>query len=244
MQTNGLLDVVNNQIDARSHEQHTNYLARVIRVVSAETLTVDVEMLSLRYDDDGETQDDAPILGVPLYMPSSSTSGITYPVSVGDTVLCIVSETDITNYKIANSQTDVPIRALTNLRFDAQNAIAIPYDKRSNKSATRTLAHDVKDLSIVHNRGTALECRVLFKADGNLEVESPFTVTVKAQDINLEAANSISLTAQTMTINVPNTTWTGNYALAGEATFNGIPFSTHKHTGVTAGAATSGGPTA
>jgi phage baseplate assembly protein gpV len=36
----------------------------------------------------------------------------------------------------------------------------------------------------------------------------------------------------------------GNYTITGVATFNGIPFSTHKHIGVTVGGGTSGTPTA
>lgn len=239
----GPLDVINKQITNQNHEQDQCFLARVVRVDNS-SLTVDVEMLTLRYDSDGDTQDDVPILGVPLVMPSSSTSAITFPIQVGDTVVCVVSQTSIDNFKLANGKADVPTRVNDNRRFNAQDAIAYPMNKRSNNPALRTLAHDPNDVVITHNIGIGNECSVVLKADGNVEVTSPFTVKVKAKDIELEADNSLSLKAQTMTIDVPDTTWTGSYTMTGQATFNGIPFSTHKHTGVTPGSGTTATPVA
>ena len=60
-----LIALINKQITDQNDEQDQCFLARVIRVNNAR-LTVDVEMLTLRYDADGETQDDVPVLGVPL----------------------------------------------------------------------------------------------------------------------------------------------------------------------------------
>lgn len=239
----GPLDVINKQITNQNQEQDQCFLARVVRADNA-NLTVDVEMLTLRYDADGETQDDVPVLGVPLVMPSSSTSSITFPVQVGDTVVCVVSQTSIDNFKIGNGKADVPTRVNDNRRFNAQDAIAYPYSKRSNNPALRTLAHDPNDVVITHNIGTGNECSVVLKADGNVEVTSPFTVKVKAKDIELQADNRLSLKAQTMTIDVPDTTWTGNYTMTGQAKFNGILFDTHKHTGVTPGSGTTASPVA
>ena len=236
-----LLTIINTQFTAQSHEQDQCFLARVIRV-NQTTLSVDVEMLTLRYDTDGDTQDDTPVLGVPLVMPSSSTSAITFPVQVGDTVVCVVSQTSLDNYKTADSSADMPTRVNDNRRFNAQDAIAMPYNKRANRSGLRSLPHDPNDVSITHNIGSGNECSVVLKADGNVEVTSPFTVKVKAKDIELEADNSLSLKAQTMTIQVPSTTWNGNYTMTGQATFNGILFDTHKHSGVTPGSGVSGNP--
>jgi phage baseplate assembly protein gpV len=238
----GLLSIINAQIESTNHDQDQCFLARVIRVDNV-NLTVDVEMLTLRIDTDGDTQDDVPVLGVPLVMPSSSTSAVLFPVQAGDTVVCVVSQTSIDNFKIAgHDKQDVPTQTNDSRRFNAQDAIAIPYNKRASRR--HTLEHSVDDVVVVHNIGTGNECEVRLMADGNVKVTSPFTVTIKAKDIDLQAENSISLQAQTMTINVPDTTWAGNYTMTGEATFNGIPFSTHRHTGVTLGSGTSAGPTA
>lgn len=67
---------------------------------------------------------------------------------------------------------------------------------------------------------------------------------VVAKDIELNASNSISISASTMNVNVGAANWTGQGYVVGEWTVNGIPFSTHKHTGVTPGTGTSGLPTA
>ncbi|MGJ7513643.1 Gp138 family membrane-puncturing spike protein [Pseudomonas baetica] len=237
-----ILGMINNQIRAENHAAEQCFLARVTGV-DMNNLTVNVQMLTLRYDADGDTEDDVPVLGVPLVMPSSSTSAITFPVQVGDVVVCVVSSSSIDNFKISNGQQMLPTEVNDYRRFNAQDAIAFPYSKRANNTQY-TFPHDPNDVSITHNIGTGNECTVVLKADGNVEVASPFTVKVKAKDIELEADNSLSLKAQTMTINVPNTTWTGNYAMTGEATFNGIPFSTHKHTGVTPGSGTTATPVA
>src|SRR5471030_226826 len=132
-----LIGIINKQITNQNHEQDQCFLARVIRINNV-ALTVDIEMLTLRYDADGDTQDDTPILGVPLVMPSSSTSAITFPVQAGDTVVCVVSQTSIDNYRSSNGSADVPTRVNDNRRFNAQDAIATPFNKRSNNPALRT----------------------------------------------------------------------------------------------------------
>ncbi|MHC8325433.1 hypothetical protein [Pseudomonas sp. LB1P83] len=93
---------------------------------------------------------------------------------------------------------------------------------------------------ITHNIGTGNECTFVLKADGDVEVTSPFTEKVKAKDIELEAGNSLFLKAPSMTVKVPNTTWTGNYTMNGQANFNGILFDTNNHAGVTPGSGTNG----
>jgi hypothetical protein len=59
-------------------------------------------------------------------------------------------------------------------------------------------------------------------------------------DIEPNASNSITLNAQQMNVNVSQTNWTGQGYVVGEWTVNRIPFSTHKHTGVTPGTGNSG----
>ncbi|MHB9453487.1 hypothetical protein ACYHM8_13515 [Pseudomonas amygdali pv. morsprunorum] len=66
---------------------------------------------------------------------------------------------------------------------------------------------------------------------------------MNSKDIELNASNSLTLKAQTLNVNVPTTTWTGNTTITGLWKFNGVPFDTHKHVGVTAGNGVSGFPT-
>ncbi len=75
------------------------------------------------------------------------------------------------------------------------------------------------------------------------------------QDITLGCVN-LDVTAATASFAIGSTSWsgdithtgntlqTGSYALTGVATFNGINFATHKHTGVTSGPSNTGGPIA
>ncbi|WP_146017996.1 MULTISPECIES: hypothetical protein [Pseudomonas] len=103
-----------------------------------------------------------------------------------------------------------------------------------------TLGSDPNDLLIVHNVGTGQETQLALKADGNAEIKSQFTVKVIGKDIEFNASNSITLNTQQMNINVPQTNWTGNYTMTGQATFNGVLFDTHFHSGVTPGTGNSG----
>ena len=65
---------------------------------------------------------------------------------------------------------------------------------------------------------------------GNFIVQVGGAFNVTATDVNITATDG---SAQ----------MTGNFNVTGEVTANGIPLSTHKHTGVQTGGGTSGGPT-
>jgi hypothetical protein len=65
----------------------------------------------------------------------------------------------------------------------------------------------------------APDCKMTMEA-GTVEIDAPAGVTINAADAIM----------------------TGNLTVTGEVTANGIPLSTHRHTGVVAGGDTSGGP--
>lgn len=245
MQTSDLLGVINSQVADLAHDWDTVFPARVIRVNSLETLSVDVQMMVYREDNDGDVTDDTPILAIPVVMPSSSTSMISFPVNVGDIVLCVVSQTSLDNFKMQTNNLSTVVN--DRRRFNAQDAIAIPGlfpSKLSmNDPAKRSLAHNPKDTTITHNIGTALECKVTLGSDGNILMESPFTITQKCRDFKVDS-ETISLKATSMTVDVATTNWTGNNTISGTWTFNGIPFDFHKHVGITPGSGVSGLPTA
>ncbi|WP_444447887.1 Gp138 family membrane-puncturing spike protein [Pseudomonas kurunegalensis] len=239
-----LLGYVSREITNSLAEVNTIYLARVIGVAGS---TVSVEMLSQRLDTEDNNNDDVPVHGIPVYMPSTGLTTIRFPVKVGDTVICVVNQTTMDPIKDQSVRQDkgpIPVAVQDFGRFNAQNAIAIPFNLAVAQSAGHALSVSPDDLVIAHNVGTGQEAHIVVKPNGDIGVESQFTVNVKAKDVSLEATQSISLKAQTMSIDVPTTTWNGNYSLTGEATFNGIPFSTHKHTGVTPGTGTSATPVA
>ena len=80
------------------------------------------------------------------------------------------------------------------------------------------------------------------KIDGSIEINtSNQPVVINCSEATVNASASINLNAQTMTVDVPTTTWIGainlqgnltqigNYTMTGVATFNGVIFNTHRH---------------
>lgn len=201
---------------------------------------------------DGTTEEHLDILSVPLIMPGSGTTLVSFPVNAGDTVMLIFSQRSMDNFKIGNGQPTQPNDAR---KFQAEDAIAIPglftFSKSANRPGIRKYPHNPRtDLSITHNIASGTEVNILFKQSGDMVINTEQDVTVNCKNGVINATTSYTINTPQLNINATATTWagnithTGNYTQTGTSTFNGIVFATHKHTGVTAGGATSGGPTA
>lgn len=201
---------------------------------------------------DGSTEEHLDILSVPVIMPGSANTLISFPVVVGDTVLLVFSQRSMDNFKIGNGQPTMPNDAR---KFQAEDAIAIPglftFSRSANRPGIRKYPHNPKtDLCITHNIASGTEVNILFKQSGDMVVNTEQSVTVNCKTGVVNATESYTLNTPQLNINATATTWagnithTGNYTQTGTSTFNGIVFATHKHTGVTPGSGTSGGPTA
>lgn len=208
---------------------------------------------------DGSTEPGMQILGVPVIFPGSSTSLISFPINVGDTVLCVFAQQSTDNFKIGTGE---PTVANDYRRFSDQDAIAIPglfpFTKSLNNPQIRKFPHaSNRDLCIAHNIASGTEVNIILTQSGDLTINTESTVTVNCKTGVINATESYTINAPTLNINsntlnmnVSATTWTGgithsgNYTQTGTSTFNGIVFATHKHTGVTPGSGTSGVPTA
>lgn len=201
---------------------------------------------------DGTTEEHLDILSVPLIMPGSGTTLVSFPVNAGDTVMLIFSQRSMDNFKIGNGQPTQPNDAR---KFQAEDAIAIPglftFSKSANRPGIRKYPHNPRtDLSITHNIASGTEVNILFKQSGDMVINTEQDVTVNCKTGVVNATESYTLNTPQLNINATATTWagnithTGNYTQTGTSTFNGIVFATHKHTGVTPGGGTSGGPTA
>lgn len=201
-----------------------------------------------------QVEEHPPILSVPLVFPSSSTSSFTFPIEIGDTVLCVFSQRGLDTFKENTGKFVVP----TDYRkFDKRDAIAIPgifpFAGAVNSQSNRSLPHSTKDAVIGHNLGKGTEVEVRLKANGDVLIKSPTTVTVECTDAVVTAT-------ATMTITVPTSEWTGNMTFTGDITFNGnmihngnntqngiyildaVNMNTHVHTGVTPGLSDTGPP--
>ncbi|SOQ09180.1 Gp138 family membrane-puncturing spike protein [Pseudomonas syringae group genomosp. 3] len=239
------LDVIKTEIHNNNDNTRTAFPAVVTGVNGGAVPSVTVKVLNQRYTDDGENMDDLQILNIPIAYTRTSSSLILFPVKVGDTGMCIVADNSLDNFKIATNGN--PIKVNNNRMKDEMDAVfypgLAPPGVIAQQLQSLKLARDANDLTIIHNTGTGAETNVTLKADGNVEINSQFTVKVIAKDIELNASNSVSINASSLKVNVPTTTWTGNTTITGLWKFNGVPFDTHKHVGVTAGNGVSGFPT-
>ncbi|MGF6221668.1 hypothetical protein AB7M26_004450 [Pseudomonas sp. F-14 TE3482] len=242
-------DTLNSMIDQKQARMFTSMPA-VITGVNLDSMSVNVQPAINELYSDGEVEEFPEILSVPLIMPGSRKALVSFPVEVGDTVMLIFAQRSMDNFKLGNGR---PTQPNDYRKHDMQDAIAIPglftFGNSANKPSSRKWSHNTKDVVIVANIG-GNEAEIRIAESGDITMNTEFKVNVNAKDINLTATNAIAIKAASMSIEVPTTTWlgdysqTGNYDLTGEATFNGIAFSTHRHTGVTPGSGTSAGPIA
>lgn len=236
-------DVIKQELHNLNEEQRTAYPATV-KGVSANGLSVTIEIANPRFSDIGVNLDETHVLTVPVFFPRTQNSLIRMPINVGDTGLCIVCDNNIDNFKLANN--NAPIKARDDRMKDVMDSIFIPgvgpFALQAQQVQSLATAYDQSDLLVVHNTGTGAEVQLVLKADGNAEINSAFTVKVNSKSIEFNATDALTINAKRMSVNVPTTTWTGQANVTGEWTVNKIPVSTHVHLGVTAGNGVSGLP--
>lgn len=248
-----LSDYVQTQFQINMAEVYTALPCIVTNVVgSFDTQRVDVQPSINTLYKDGSVDEHTQILGVPVLLPGSANSLVSFPINVGDTVMCIFSQRSMDNFKIGNGQPTVPNDYR---KFSDQDAVAIPglvpFSKSVNRPGIRKYPHNPKtDMVLAHNIASGTEVMIQMKQNGDLIINTEQQVTVNCKVVEVNATESYTINTPTLNINATTTNWTGNiihsgnYTQTGTSTFNGIVFATHKHTGVTPGGGTSGGPTA
>lgn len=201
---------------------------------------VDVQPAINIFDQNGKSEQQASILTVPVIMPATSTSAITMPISVGDTVLCVFSQRALEVFQESDGKPSTPSN---HARFHKKDAVAIiglfPRKNAVNNPSKRTNSHSTEDLVIAHNIGKANEVEIRFKPNGDMIVNTTSNVEVNCDTASITADSSI-------TIDSPTTNWTGDINLTGsltasaEVTASGKALSTHLHntTSVQSGSST------
>lgn len=235
---------------------------------SLNDLKVDVQPIINQLHEDGTSEEQSQILGVPVIFPSGRETMLSFPLYVGDTVLCIFSQANIDNFKQGSGQLEAPD---DHRAMDREDAIAIPglvpFSKSLNRSSgVRAWPHNTRDTVIAHNIASGQEVEIRMKPTGDIIINTNQNATVNCNNATVNAdtkfevnAPSCIFNATTFTVNASSysmnasgtaswtsggaTNWSGTVNHTGSFTFNGIPFETHKHTGVQAGGDTSGGPT-
>lgn len=244
-----VMDVIRTQFKIDMAEVYTAMPCKVVNVYSNnQQQKVDVLPSVDNLLKDGTGEPGMQILGVPIIFPGSMATLISFPINVGDTVLCVFSQRSMDNFKIGNGE---PTTANDYRKFSDQDAVAIPglfpFGKSLNNPAVRKYPHDpMRDLSIAHNIASGTEVNILLKQNGDLIINTESAVTVNCKTGTMNATESYTINTPTMNINADTTNWTGNiihtgnYTMTGQARFNGRLFDTHTHSGVTPGTGTSG----
>jgi hypothetical protein len=203
---------------------------------------VDIQPTINQKMQDGTVAERPTIGNVPVSFQVSKKAGFTFPIEVGDTGTAMFSMRNMDGWKAGNGR---PASPMNFAKMDKGDAIFLPGIQPPgvavNNPAKHVLTHDTRDTVIFANLGGA-ESEVRLKVDGSIEINtSNQPVVINCSDATVNASASINLNAQTMTVDVPTTTWignivhqgnyahTGNYTGVGIQTFNGVIFSTHDH---------------
>lgn len=197
---------------------------------------VDVQPCINRLLLDGTVEEKSVLYYVPVVYPSTPRSALTFPIEKGDYVLLVFSQRGLDSFK---ADTGGPLYTPTDHRkFSERDAIAIPgvfpFSKNVAKTGSRSLPHNTKDLTLVHNIGKGTESELRITSTGDVKIKASATLSLEAEQATIEA--------QSLSVDVPNTTWIGNANITGTWIVNGVNVSDHPHSGVTPGAGTSGPP--
>ncbi len=248
-----LMDIIRTQFKIDMSDVYTAMPCKIVNVYQDnQTQKVDVIPSVNNLLKDGTGEPGMQILGVPIIFPGSQATLISFPINAGDTVFCIFSQRSMDNFKIGSGE---PTTANDYRKFSDQDAVAIPglfpFGKSLNRPQIRKFPHSSNsDLCIAHNIASGTEVNIILKQSGDMIVNTEQAVTVNCKTGVVNATESYTINTPQLNINAAVTTWagniahTGNYTQSGTSTFNGIPFATHKHLGVTAGNGTSGIATA
>jgi len=188
--------------------------------LEAQTLSVQPSIQGETLAADGSTSYvNLPLLvDVPICWPRGGGFALTFPIAIGDEVLVVFSSRCIDSWwQSGGVQKGAEFRM-----HDLSDGFAILAPTSQPKKLASVSADSVQ----------------LRDESGDNFVD------ISSGVISLKATTAINIDAPVINITgVVNQT--GDYnQLAGVQNFNGINFATHKHTGITVGGATSGGPTA
>ncbi|QNO00233.1 hypothetical protein QGX21_gp145 [Pseudomonas phage phiPsa315] len=244
-----IADIIRTQFRIDMSDIHTAIPCKVVNVYqNMENQKVDVIPSVNQLLKDGTGEEGMQILGVPIIFPGSAHTLMSFPINPGDTVWVMFSERSMDNFKIGSGE---PTTANDYRKFSDQDAVAIPglfpFGRSPNSPQVRKFAHEPnRDLCIAHNIGSGTEVNILLKQNGDLIINTESAVTVNCKTGVMNATESYTINTPTMNINASTTNWTGNiihtgnYTMTGQATFNGVLFDTHFHSGVTPGTGNSG----
>ena len=209
MEDIGLPQLLSQYITNAKNQLFTAMPARVVSVQDLAEQRVDVQLLVDRVTPEDTTNPHPVVLNVPLMFPGSKSAMFSFPVDVGDTVLCVFSQRSIERFKLGAETNHRPSRLS---KYSRDDAIAIPglysFPSARNNPDQRNLSHDTADTVVTGNIGTSSECEVRFKRTGDVIINSPSKVEVNCSTADINASSEV-------TIDSPQTTVTGQMLVNG-----------------------------
>lgn len=214
---------------------------------------VDIQPSINQLSKDGTIVERPVIMGVPVSFPVSDSSGILFEINPGVTTgLVVFSMRNMDAWKAGG--TGRPSTPLNHGKFDKGDAVFYPGIQPPGMAvsnpAKHNFTHSTSDTVVFHNLGKSTETEVrLLKGGGvvintnqdveancaNLNANVQQTTTINTNDLIIEAASSVDLSAATAIIDIPTTTWTGDInhtgsiVNTGAITSNTVTLSTHTH---------------
>lgn len=198
-------DALEDFVDYKLNRLYTAIPCRVVTVRNTlNDQRLDVQPLPNRKLADNTEEPQPTILNVPTIFPASKKASLTFPIDVGDIVLCVFSQRGLDAFKASTgAETYTP---QTNRRFDIIDAMAIPglfpFKDAINDPAKRKWTHSTRDLVIVNNIGTDTECEIRLKDNGNIEMrtDQDFYATfndglIECNNLTIEAQGNFTVNA-------------------------------------------------
>jgi phage baseplate assembly protein gpV len=200
-----LSSVLNDFYSYKTSDMYTAIPCRVTTVrVELEDQRLDIQPLTNKSLPDGTTIEQPTILNVPLIFPASKKASMTFPIDVGDIVLCVFSQRSTDAFKASTgSDTYTPD---DKRRFSIRDAIAIPglfpFKDSINDPAKRKWTHSTRDMVITNNIGESTECEFRLKDNGNIEMrtDQDFYATfndglIECNNLTIEAQGNFTVNA-------------------------------------------------
>ncbi|MNX82926.1 hypothetical protein D3C86_1146690 [compost metagenome] len=234
MQEPSLGDLLNSSFKSQLNSIYTAMPCIVVAVDDMAAMRISVQpVLNVKYKD-GTSEERPVIFNVPVMMPGTNNTLISFPISVGDTGMCMFSQRGLDTFKSGNGYPSTP----TDFRkFDKRDAVFVPglypFGKSVNNPDIRKWPHNTNDLVISHNIASGTEVEVRLGKNGNLTINTDQKVTVNAG---------------TAEINADSTVWNGDirhngsFTNTGTLTSNGTVLDTHVHSGIQPGGSNTGEP--
>lgn len=215
-----LTELLDNCLSYQLDDLHT-MLPAVIIAIDYTTRKVSVQPTIKKRKRDGDSdakglQDMAIIQNVPLVTPASKLAMLSIPVKVGDEVLLGFFERSVDNYLYSDGSK--PIDPQDYRKHDYNDAVAI-IGLNTFKSA---LGMHPENVVLLMNADTSKECKLSLTPSGEVVIDSPLKITLNgAEEVNVNTTKANITASDSVKIDSPQTTCTGDLRVDGEVSTGG-----------------------